>query len=336
MDLQQYKAEDFILNDSFVRYCLRSNESDIQFWENWLERYPHKQEEAAIAREWLFRLGLRITPEEKEAEFGKLKLAVAGAATPPSAFPRKRIIRIAAAVMLPLILAGSWLLSKRQGHTPQHSDTYTIYTAAGSMRREIMLADGSHVILNASSTLKVPHSYNQQDRRLELQGEALFEVAGVENKPFIVNSGSLHVQALGTAFKLRAYPFDTAAAVLLVNGKVRVAQAAATADLQPGEQLTTGKEQPAFRKSTFDTSREMAWRKGQLIFNNASLADIAASLEYWYGIKVVVQPGKYKPIRFNGVFSNKPLQDVLAAVCFVNGLSSSTKNNILYIQAVTK
>ncbi|HVI48687.1 MAG TPA: FecR domain-containing protein [Chitinophaga sp.] len=337
MDLQQYKAEDFILNDSFVRYCLRSNESDVQFWESWLERYPHKQEEAAKAREWVFRLGLRLTPEEKDAEFEKLKAAIAVAdedIQPVSTqIGWKRILRIAAAVITPVALLSAWWITNRSHSVPQENKkSYTVYAAGDSIRRRIILQDGSEVILNAHSTLAVPVAYNEEDRRLQLKGEALFDVAKADGKPFIVSTGNIDVQALGTAFKVRAYGFDITTSVMLVNGKVRVAQDSATTELTPGEKLSTHKDHPAFAKSTFNIEKETAWRKGQLVFSNASLADIAQQLEYWYGIRVEVQQGKYKPIRFNGVFNNKPLNEVLAAVCFVNGLESMTRQDVLLIR----
>lgn len=336
MDLQQYKAEDFILNDSFVRYCLRSNEKDVLFWEDWLERYPHKQEEAAKAREWLFRLGLRITPDEKEAEFGKLKAAIAVADTPVKRISWKRITRIAAAVALPLAAATWWLATHRTAASKEDAKSYTLFKAGDSLRRHVMLADGSLVVLNAHSTLKVPANYNGQQRDLILEGEALFEVAKAEGKPFTVYTGNLQVQALGTAFKLRAYHYDEQAAVTLVEGKVRVAQETAVAELIPGEQLTTGKAHARFVKNKFDPEKEKAWRSGRLVFHNASPDEIAATLGYWYGINVKVITRKNKPIRFNGVFNNKPLNEVLAAVCFVNGLQSVTKNDTLFVQPISK
>ncbi|SJZ80512.1 ferric-dicitrate binding protein FerR, regulates iron transport through sigma-19 [Chitinophaga eiseniae] len=336
MDLQQYKAEDFILNDSFVRYCLRSNDTDVQFWEDWLERYPHKQEEAAKAREWLFRLGLRITPEEKETEFGKLKAALAAADTPVKKISWKRMARIAAAAILPLAAAAWWLNSHRSVAPAVVNESYTLFKAGDTARRQVMLADGSLVILNAHSTLKVPASYNEKQRNLVLEGEALFEVAKAEGKPFVVSTGNLHVQALGTAFKLRAYRYDQHTAVTLVEGKVRVAQEAAVAELIPGEQLTTGKTHARFVKNNFDAEREKAWRSGRLVFHNASPDEIASTLGYWYGINVKVITRKNKPIRFNGVFNNKSLNEVLAAVCFVNGLESVTKNDTLFVQPISK
>ncbi|MCW3464643.1 FecR family protein [Chitinophaga nivalis] len=337
MDLQQYKAEDFILNDSFVRYCLRTNDADVQFWESWLNKHPHKQAEAAKAQSWLFKLNLRLTPEEKTAAFLELQTAIAteNNLTPIIPIPRtrnrKRLLRIAAAVTLLLgAAAGSFFLR----HAPRPiAAAYTIYQAGDSMRRHIQLPDGSAVLLNARSTLKVPATYNAGQRQLELNGEALFEVAAAAGQPFIVSSGNLHIQALGTAFKVRAYTFDTTMAVSLLNGRVQVAQAGDSMLLLPGEQITTRKEGAAFDKHTFDINRETAWRSGRLSFDKATLAEVAHTLEYWYGVKVVVQPGKYKPIRFNGTFTNKTLQEVLTAICFVNGLSTTEKNDTLYIQS---
>jgi len=347
MELQQYKAEDFILNDSFVRYCLRSNDTDVQFWENWLQRYPHKQAEVDKAREWVFILGLRLTPEEKEVEFQSLRQRISAITPateePPAATPVihlrsrwKTIFRISAAAIL-ILVAATWL---RKATSPGSKGTgtadYALFEAGDSIRKTIVLADGSRVILNTHSKLKVPAAYNVTERQLFLEGEAYFEVAGTAAKPFIVTANQLAIKALGTSFKVRAYTFDTATCVALVNGRVRVSdmvQETNVTELEPGQQLSGSPRHHTFARTTFDINRELNWRSGKLIFEDASLTDIAATLEYWYGIKVHLTPGKYKPIRFNGIFVNKSVNEVLSAICFVNGLYVREKDQALYIQA---
>lgn len=347
MELQQYKAEDFILNDSFVRYCLRSNDTDVQFWENWLLRYPHKQAEVDKAREWIFMLGLRLTPEEKEAEFQSLQEHIS-TITPATEEPLiatsvvairsrwKTIFRISAAAIL-LLATVTWLRkTTHSDSTGTGAADYALFEAGDSIRKAIVLADGSRVILNTHSKLKVPAAYNVTQRQLFLEGEAYFEVAAVAAKPFVVTANQLAIKALGTAFKVRAYAFDTATYVALVNGRVRVvdtAQATSAMELAPGQQLSGVPHRNTFVRTTFDMNRELNWRSGKLIFEDASLTDIAATLEYWYGVKVHLTPGKYKPIRFNGIFVNKSVHEVLSAICFVNGLYVKEKDQALYIQA---
>ena len=66
MNLQAFMAEDFMLNESFVRYCLQSNDEDVAFWSDWIARNPHKRLETEKAREWVLRLGVRLNAAGKQ------------------------------------------------------------------------------------------------------------------------------------------------------------------------------------------------------------------------------------------------------------------------------
>lgn len=333
MDLQQYKAEDFVLNDSFVRYCLRSNDSDIQFWEDWLARNPHKAEEAAVAKGLVFRLGLRLTPEEKEQAFVRLQagIAASGAVMPErKPFFRRLWWRIAAAVILPAVVAAGWYF--RQQHTTTAiTAAYRTWHAQQGHRLEIQLADGTRVLLNHNSILKVDTlSYNRQHREVQLTGEAWFEVAKQDGRPFTVAADDIRILALGTAFRVRAYTADSTRAVALLEGKVRVS-GREQRELIPGQQLIAASN--GFQVNNFDREAETNKLQGRLVFSNATLEDIARSLQEWYGVRVQIKKGAYKPIRFNGIFRDKPIEEVSTAIAFVNSLkiNISEQKDTIYI-----
>jgi transmembrane sensor len=325
MNLQIFMAEDFMLNDSFVRYCLQSNEEDVAFWNDWIARNPHKREETDKAREWVLRLGVKLNAEEKQEEFNKLRALIE---TGDAVVTRRRnyLPYVAAAMVAGCIaVAGLW---KKQSPAGPTAVAYTTYRA-DSVRKQVLLADGSTVILNRNSVLQVPDNFNREERHLILSGEALYDVQKDDQRPFTVTAGNTKVQVLGTVFKVRAYAFDSSVQVSLLSGKVNVAVANAAKELSPGQTVKTIHDQ--LIAGTFDATREQEWRNGRLSFRDASLSELAAQLEYWYGIKVHITPGNYPAIHFNGEFVNKSLPDVLASISYITNLKTDIHKGELFI-----
>jgi transmembrane sensor len=326
MNLQSFLAEDFMLNDSFVRYCLQRNEEDVAFWNDWIARNPHKREETEKAREWVLRLGVRLNAEEKQEEFRKLRALIE---TEPVQEKRRRNYwpYVAAAALVGCI-AGTWVWKKQSPASIPATIAYTIHRA-DSARKQVLLADGTTVILNRNSVLRVPDNYNQQTRHLILTGEALYDVQKDDQRPFTVTAGNTTVQVLGTVFKVRAYDFDNNVQISLLSGKVKVAAAHTTKELLPGQTVKATRDQ--LITGTFDTTREQDWRNGRLSFRDASLEEVAHLLEYWYGIKVHIAPGNYQSIHFNGQFVNKSLPDVLASISYITNLKTNISKGELFI-----
>lgn len=352
MELKEYGTEDFLLNDSFVRYCLQSNGQDIHFWESWIQNNPDKEAETTEARKLLFSLGLRLTPEEKKYEFQKFKqlieqsIAKEKQSNPvgqpvliniPQRHKTWRWAAAAAAACL-VFLAGysvKWLAGTNDIKNNNTALAYTVYSTNAGERKTLELADGSSVILNSNSTLKIPSDFNQGKRNLQLKGEAFFDVAKNKDKPFIVSSKNVAIQAVGTSFKVRSYDFDTAMRVALVEGKVKVESKTDDASnsevLLPGEELKIQFSAESMTKENFDISREINWKDDKLIFRDASLQQIAEQLEYWYGLKVNLHISASRKIRFNGEFINKDIHKVLATITYVTKLSYSLNNEEITI-----
>lgn len=327
MNLQAFMAEDFMLNESFVRYCLQSNDEDVAFWNDWIARNPHKRPETEKAREWVLRLGVRLNASEKQEEFNKLRAMIE---TDRVQGKRRKnyLPYVAAAAMFAGAVVGAWLWKSQPRTERGAAMAYTTYHA-DSVRKQVILADGSTVILNCNSTLKVPASFNQQERHLILQGEALYDVQKDDKRPFTVTAGQATVQVLGTVFKVRAYLFENDVQVSLLSGKVNVAANKGATALLPGQMVKTS--QDGLIASTFDTARELDWRSGRLLFKDASLQEIANLLEYWYGVKVHVAPRNYQAIHFNGQFVNKSLSEVIASITYITNLKINISGNELFI-----
>ncbi len=177
----------------------------------------------------------------------------------------------------------------------------TISTPAGG-QYQVILPDGSRVWLNAASSLKYATSMAKQlkERRVELTGEAYFEVSKTENgkqkKPFIVASGNQEVEVLGTHFNINSYEPNQTATTLL-EGKVKVNRPGVFEKvIAPGEQSLVGK---GIEVHSVDTTTVIAWKNGLFKFENANIYTVMNQFSRWYNFEVAYE-GKVPVNRFNG------------------------------------
>lgn len=186
----------------------------------------------------------------------------------------------------------------------------TLSTPTGG-QYNIVLADGTKVYLNAVSSIKYPTQFNGDQRMVELDGEAYFEVAKNKNKPFIVKSGDQDIEVLGTHFNVHAYDNESVVKTTLLEGSVAVNYKNQKAILKPGQQSNVSDKFNKITIKQVDTEAAIAWKNGRFKFDNADLKTVMRQLERWYGIKVEYR-GDVSDVRFNGgTFMNKNLSEVL-------------------------
>ena len=340
---RNYSIEDLLLDDSFVHYCLETEQAAVEQWTSWLIANPDQESKLKAARKLLFSLGIRISAEEKIVEFNKLKTAIEALRSSeastlvnyqdPSKSPAKNpaktfsLFRIAASVAAAclLVFLGYWLNTTiTPADQANQRLAYEIVRTGNGERKSVELIDGSTVLLNSNSTIKIPIDYNRNRRDLQLEGEALFEVAKNAGKPFLVKAAQTEVEALGTIFKVRSYSFENFVQTSLLEGKVSVIQSNRPSSLHylgPGMQSTYFANADTSDLTSFNIATEEKWRNGELVFQNASFSQIQQTLQYWFGMEVELQGKPAKPILFNGKFSNKSLEDVMKAIAYVNNLS---------------
>jgi len=182
--------------------------------------------------------------------------------------------------------------------------TNTISTPRGG-QYQINLPDGTRVWLNAESVLKFPVSFSKlKERRVELQGEAYFEVAKVmiENPgpkakelrmPFFVECKRQTIEVMGTHFNVNAYADNKETKTTLLEGAVKVlpmnGPATGPKILKPGQQAKVSQNAHAVRVIQVDPLTEIAWKNGQFFFENEPIEDIMKEIARWYDVEVVYQ-----------------------------------------------
>lgn len=155
---------------------------------------------------------------------------------------------------------------------------------------QLQLPDGTKVWLNASSSIKYPLHFDKNERKVELNGEAYFEVAKHNHyKPFLVQTKQQEVLVLGTHFNVNAYENEMATRTTLLEGRVKILtkDRASSAVLQPNEQSSLPKNETRLTIRQVDPAESIAWKDGEFIFNNTDLKTIMRQLERWYDVKVV-------------------------------------------------
>jgi hypothetical protein len=171
---------------------------------------------------------------------------------------------------------------------------------------QLQLSDGSNVWLNAASTIVYPVTFNEDERKVEITGEAYFEVAhsnGEKLIPFIVNKGNMTITVLGTKFNVNAYYNEEDTKVTLLEGSLKVSNEHRELIVKAGQQAVLNKERISLANAV-DVEQVMAWKDGKFVFNNTNIQPIMRQMERWYDLA----PTQYenetaKQWEFNGEIS---------------------------------
>jgi transmembrane sensor len=219
----------------------------------------------------------------------------------------------------------------------------TLKTPRGG-QYQLVLPDGSKVWLNAASSIRFPTAFTGNERKVEITGEAYFEVVPVplstgKRLPFIVNilpssggAGGGRVEVLGTHFNVNAYDDEEAIKTTLLEGKVKVQNQSArnqstignpqSAILMPGEQAvcTADSRLTIHDKKDVDLESIMAWKNGLFHFENVDLRSVMRQLSRWYDIEVEYKGAVKNEPLFIEVPRNTNLSDVLKVIESTAGL----------------
>lgn len=170
-----------------------------------------------------------------------------------------------------------------------HSPEYLSLSTPKGGQYQITLPDGTKAWLNAASKLGYPSHFTGKDRRVELTGEAYFEVAKNTKQPFIVTSAGQEVTVLGTQFNINAYSDEPDIKTTLVEGSVSVRPLGIQHESQstiliPGQQsIISGN---TIQVKTVNTEEFVAWKDNLFLFHNIDLKSIMLQLSRWYNFNI--------------------------------------------------
>ena len=249
-----------------------------------------------------FDLWLREGPDRAQAYDGALAVwsaadEAAGAmalpdfrAAPPHRRPQ-RWIPLAGAAMAAAVAAAFLLPVMKPAE---------VYTTTAGQHRQVALADGSHVDLNAASRMEVRWSRARRNVTLSA-GEAAFDVARDASRPFVIRSGERSVRVVGTEFDVKARGSVFSVAVRRGIVEVSGAPGAAPIRLLKGDAVSFDAKESAGRRRSVDPDDAFAWTSGRLVFRDAALAEVVSALNLEFGAPAITLSPDAGRLHFTGV-----------------------------------
>jgi ferric-dicitrate binding protein FerR (iron transport regulator) len=238
--------------------------------------------------------------------------------------------------------------------------TTTVITVPLGSKSSVTLPDGSLVWLNAGSEMCYSSEYGNENRDIQLNGEAFFDVVSDSLKPFSVITPGMTVMAYGTRFNVKAYPDDPTSAATLEEGKIDVViksvsdseQSPQSIRLSPKEQIVVYKtvkpvsgkghikvREPALAetlikdvviKSSVQTELSTSWKDSKWIINDEPLSVFAGNLERRYNIHIRFSSEELKEYNFSGIIENETIEQILNALSLAAPVKYKVnKNNVV-------
>lgn len=327
MNFENYKLNDFLMDESFHHYARKPNSDDGKFWEVWLKDHPENQIDAKEAKKIINAISfedLSFDVDEITSAWEKIK---EDTIKRPGTIQIKKSFQFfswkslkVAAVILPFVIASvlfTFYRTETQIEISNASELIVKKIPKGQ-KLTVFLSDGSKVILNSESKISYLKPFESHQRMIELEGEAFFEVAPDKDKPFIVKSEKLITKVLGTSFNIRAYPSDKCVNVAVRTGKVSIETSNGKNVnegnfilLHPLEMVTYNKVKNSTRVSGFDPQKEFDWSKGILHFDDVTMKEFVSTLERWYDVEISVKRDHPIANGIVGTFSNQTLKEIL-------------------------
>ena len=274
--------EDFVLINEWMKESDENAGELFRMEEIYqLGKFPFEEENLVAKAER--RLGRRLEQENQKRQ---------------EVFKLKSVLRYVAAIVGVIVLAAGlayWFRNK--------AEELVVASAAHGQVREMLLPDGTKVWLNQSSVLKYPRAFEGKERHVYLDGEAYFEVARNHEKPFT----AMDVRVLGTSFNIKCRPDNSFAETTLVEGEVEVKDKSdkGRITLLPGQKAVLNRVTGRMQVKQVDPKMEIVWHNDLIPFEKSSIFQIAAALERFYGVKIILSPDVDSTNTYSGVLKKK-------------------------------
>ncbi|NDV58651.1 FecR family protein [Bacteroides sp. 519] len=212
------------------------------------------------------------------------------------------LTRVAAIVAIVLLAGSLWYTKKMSEQLEQYQAAINTISVPAGQRANIQLADGTNVWLNARSKITYPSFFTETTRKVELDGEAYFEVKHNPERPFIVQTSRHTIEVSGTSFNVDAYSASPNFETALMDGSVLVTSLKSLQQikLSPGyKALDNNGTLLSSEIKDYDIYR---WKEGLICFKNQNFIDLMKRFEKCYGIRITIENKQLENKVFSGKF----------------------------------
>jgi ferric-dicitrate binding protein FerR (iron transport regulator) len=189
------------------------------------------------------------------------------------------------------------------------------------------MSDGTQIWVNSGTRVVYPATFKGDKREIFVDGEIYLKVQPDATRPFIVQTGDMDVQVLGTEFNVQAYSADAQKRVVLKSGSVRIATNVSKEEilLQPSEMYEATGENAIVKP--VDATNYTSWIHGMYICEHERLDQILARLSRYYGKEINVDE-KAARLKCNGKLDLKEsLNDVMNILLYIVPINYTCENN---------
>ncbi|MCZ4695404.1 DUF4974 domain-containing protein [Ancylomarina euxinus] len=315
-----------------------ANKEEQDLLNDWLREKPENKRSFELQRQQWEEILLVVDEEDKKRVFTDIKKRI-NQETKVVDF-NERVskkksmgwMRIAASVVAFISLGALSYYEISDPFSHLNLIGYDLVEAEAGTQQTQLLADGSTVYLNGDSRLKYKVGSEANERKLYLEGEAFFDVARDESKPFVIGLEMSHVQVLGTSFNIKAYPEDEQISTSVITGRVAFeASNTESLILIPGNKGVIDKDKKSIAKLDVDNSMDLAWMDKALYFENTSLSELAKSLHRMYGVKIKLTDGSLKNLKITAKFENEKFEEILKILEMTNEFSYRIDKEVVLI-----
>ncbi len=318
------------MNDIIIRILTRTNSyEDIIEFAQWLNAdEKHKKEFQEIESYWNAntRCKLDITAEDS---FKKLQMKIERAKKKGGKWKRMLFYSGVAASLLITLVFGFLMKT----NTSQEEIRHYICMTEGSTSTFYM-EDSTKVVLNKNSELSYTSHYGQQERKVQLAGEAYFEVARNAKAPFIVDMNGVAVRVLGTKFTVDNKKGSDVVKTILLEGSVRFTSQEQNVLMKPHQKLMFNRNTKNLELTEVDSEQEMAWKDGLFKYRSLSFETLINKLEADYGVNVVIKNKRLLnlDVKLTGSFEqNASFDKVLDVINRTIKIKWTKEDSIYYI-----
>lgn len=239
------------------------------------------------------------------------------------------VLKYAAAIV---ILIGIGLFSTKIYQKISNKSIILEYASVNGQETELLLPDGSTVLLNKDSKISYPDIFASNERRIELEGEAFFDVTKNTDQPFIIETKDAEVKVLGTSFNVNSSITDQKVEVFVESGLVQLSRKRNGNEkilINPGDVgiLSTAK----LIKERNQNKNIIAWKTKEIVFHEDNLKKVIKTLNKVYNTNIECDNQDVLDLRYTSTFKNQDIDSILNVICLTFNLKVEQIDNQIYL-----
>ncbi|MGV8094962.1 MAG: FecR family protein [Mangrovibacterium sp.] len=323
--------------ETLIKYITGQADADeVKHVRAWLAASEERQRELARMKNiWILSgLGNEIDKLIKEPEIRRIlyKIRLISEKDHKKTL-RLKLLKYAAVLFLIISISGSvgYFISR----TTIPSSEYAGIIVPNGERSKVILPDGTTVQLNGGSQLKFSTDIQSKNRTVFLEGEAFFDVTPDHSRPFVVETGNLQIEVLGTSFNVSSYPNDKMVTTYLEKGKIKILiDGQKDIYLNPSEALKFEKSTGETTKQIITDSRFSDWTRGILNIQGETIEELAKKLERRFDIKINFGDNEVCKHTYSGSIKDENLDTVLEALKFTSSLKYEKREKVVTLYSI--